>query len=199
MGSIKQNAVNDVSIKMTSEQHIANYLKDMGYPISPMSLIDREEQRPSTLCYIVEEDRVLLLKRRKEPFQHHWTAPGGKIDEGETPLEAIKREIWEETGLTVYNPTLRAVCSEKGEADYNWLLFLFRARSYSGELVESDEGELRWVPLDRLNDYTLPSIDRKIIPYVLGDDSQPYYMNVDYAPDHSVKTFQVKSLADLVD
>jgi len=184
--------------KITSADAIQAYLTQLGYPISPARLVENEAQRPSTLCYIVDRGRLLMLRRKKEPFANHWTAPGGKIVEGETPPQAIVREVFEETGLTIANPTLKAVCSEVGEANYNWLLFLFRAESFYGEVTEGDEGELRWISLDLIDDFLLPEIDRKIMPYILGDAPHPYWMRIEYASDHSVARFQKRSLHELL-
>ena len=104
---------------------IRRYLDELGYPVDPNRLVDHPNQLPSTLCYLVDSGRLLMLRRRKEPFAGHWTAPGGKIKPGETPLEAVFREMHEETGLTVVEPQLKVVCSESGDTDYNWLLFIF--------------------------------------------------------------------------
>lgn len=56
----------------------------------------------ATVGAIIERDnKILLTKRNHEPFKGHWCIPGGHIDFGEEPEQAIKREVKEETGLTV--------------------------------------------------------------------------------------------------
>lgn len=184
---------------LTSAGPIRAYLSGLGYPIDPRLLVDNPRQRPSTLCYLVDSGRLLMLRRKKEPFAGHWTAPGGKIIEGETPEQAIIREVHEETGLTISDPLLKAVCLESGDdPNYNWLLFIFRAHSFFGTLTESDEGELRWLDLDDLDRHLLPDIDRKILSYVLADAEHPQYIRVNYAADHSVETLTVKPLFDVI-
>src|SRR5690606_3577188 len=84
-----------------SVERVREYLAGIGYPVDPSALIEKEGQRLSTLCYLNDGERLLMLRRRKEPFSMHWTAPGGKIEPGETPEEAIVREMHEETGLSV--------------------------------------------------------------------------------------------------
>lgn len=51
-------------------------------------------------------NKLLLVKRNKKPYQNCWNGIGGKIEEGETPLEAAKRECIEETNITMQNPRL---------------------------------------------------------------------------------------------
>lgn len=137
-----------------------------------------------------------MLRRRKEPFAGHWTAPGGKIKPGETPLDAVVREMREETGLDVVDPQLKVVCSESGDDHYNWLLFIFRAHGFSGEVRESDEGELQWIPLEDLSDRKLPDVDRHILPYVLDDSTEPHFVRVVYDNNHDVAEFAARSLAE---
>lgn len=177
---------------------VREYLEEIGYPVDPRELIEKEEQRLSTLCYLSDGERLLMLRRRKEPFSMHWTAPGGKIEPGETPEEAIVREMYEETGLSVSQLNLRAICSEIGDdPNYNWLLFIFQAAACEGELVPSDEGELRWLPVDRLDEWPLPDVDRKLAEYILSEGGEPHFIRVQYAPDATVEQFSVRPLSEL--
>jgi 8-oxo-dGTP diphosphatase len=50
---------------------------------------------------IVRDGRVLMVRRGKEPFEGYWSLPGGRVEPGETPQEAVRREVREETGLEV--------------------------------------------------------------------------------------------------
>lgn len=174
---------------------IRRFLEGQGYPVDFDKLAVRPDQLPSTLCYLVVSDRLLMLRRKKEPFSGHWTAPGGKIRPGESPLDAIRREMKEETGLEIIEPRLKAVCSETGDTHYNWLLFIFRAHRYTGELVESDEGELRWLSLDDLEHQRLPDVDRRILRFVLDDAPEPYYFRVVYDEEHNVAELEQAPLA----
>ncbi len=176
---------------------VRRYLAELGYAIDPRSLIERETQRLSTLCYLCVDDRLLMLRRRKEPFANHWTAPGGKIQDGEDPRQAIIREVCEETQLRIARPVLRAVCSEVGGDAYNWLLFVFGCDEYEGEMAASDEGELAWIPVAELETWTLPDVDRHILRYILQPQPEPSFIRVAYTADHSVESFAVRPLSEV--
>lgn len=108
----------------------------------------------STLCYIKKKSRTLMLHRVKKQDDVHegkWNGLGGKFLPGETPEECVCREVREESGLTVDNPVLRGVMmfpEFKNKED--WLVFLFTAEEFSGEMISSPEGHLEWVPDDQL-------------------------------------------------
>jgi len=178
---------------------IRRFLEEIGYPVDPGRLVERPDQLPSTLCYLVVDGRLLMLRREKEPFAHHWTAPGGKIQPGETPRQAIEREVREETGLSIVEPKLKAICSETGGPDYNWLLFIFRAETYRGRLEPGGEGELRWLPLFEIDAWKLPSVDRRILPLILDDAPEPYFIRVVYDANHDVARFEPRPLAEYVE
>jgi ADP-ribose pyrophosphatase YjhB (NUDIX family) len=62
-----------------------------------------EELRPTPTCLgcIVNTGRILLIQRAAEPNKGYWSFPGGRVELGETILDAVRREVHEETGLTV--------------------------------------------------------------------------------------------------
>ncbi|MGC8934836.1 MAG: nucleotide sugar dehydrogenase [Thermoproteota archaeon] len=62
---------------------------------------------------VTKEERILLVKRKSEPFKGFWSLPGGFVEYGETVEEAVKREVKEETGLTVEPEKLIGVYSER--------------------------------------------------------------------------------------
>lgn len=133
---------------------------------------------PATLCYICQDDRVLLLRRRQPPFVGLWTAPGGKVQDGEEPDDAVRREVFEETGLTIRAPRLRLVVLESGPRPLlNWLLFVYQSDSFSGVLEESNEGPLQWASRAALDRVGMPPIDREVSRHVLSE-RWPVWMEV---------------------
>jgi 8-oxo-dGTP diphosphatase len=103
------------------------------------------------LCFIFKGDQVLLLKRSpdKKVFPSKWDGIAGKIEPGETALQACFREVKEETGLHIIDPLLCGVFNMfDHQHGYERIIFIFRADSTRGEmLAQSDEGDLSWVTL----------------------------------------------------
>ena len=101
-----------------------------------------EQTELTTLCLIYQDDKILLQNRVKKDWQG-WTLPGGHIEPGESIVEAVKREMKEETGLTVRSAELRGVKQFPIEGG-RYLVFLFRTDDFEGELISSEEGRMQW-------------------------------------------------------
>ena len=95
-----------------------------------------------------------MLHRNKKDNDIHagkWNGLGGKIHLGETPEECVIREVKEESGFTVYNPSLCGILTFPAFKDEeDWYVYVFVVEKFSGELIDSDEGELKWVDDDQI-------------------------------------------------
>lgn len=117
----------------------------------------------TTLCYIEQDNRYLMLFRNKKKHdanQGKWIGVGGKIENGESPDECVIREAYEETGLRI-EPEFRGVITFVSDESDNELMFLYTATIKEGTLNEAcREGELKWIPKDRLMELSLWEGDR---------------------------------------
>ncbi|MBO5985746.1 MAG: 8-oxo-dGTP diphosphatase [Lachnospiraceae bacterium] len=117
-----------------------------------------EEVELTVLCLIHDMDRVLLQDRISEDWKGY-TLPGGHVEVGESIVDATVREMKEETGLTILDPRLCGVKQfPMRDGDYakgRYLVFLFEATKFEGELASSEEGTMHWVNKADLNKVNL--------------------------------------------
>jgi len=118
------------------------------------------------VCFIRKDRKVLLLRRSKKPLKGRWTGVGGKTKFFEEPMESCLREVKEETGLDI-EPKLAGIITTINKAEGSkWILFVYVADGYRGELKQSREGILEWVDEEKLYEKDLAFI-RASLPYIL--------------------------------
>ncbi len=124
----------------------------------------------ATLCYLRRPGETLMLHRIKKENDIHagkWNGLGGKFEPGESPEQCAVREIREESGLEVRSLELRGFITFPGfEGDIDWYAFVFVCRDFDGELIDSPEGVLRWIPDAEILDFPLWAGDRIFIPWL---------------------------------
>ncbi len=110
---------------------------------------------------ILDDERVLLIRRAHAPLKGDWSLPGGVVEIGETLSQALRREVLEETGLEVeVGPLIEVIDRvQRGPDDrveYHFVILDFLCRAEGGSLGHgSDAADARWVAIGGLGRYQL--------------------------------------------
>jgi 8-oxo-dGTP diphosphatase len=114
------------------------------------------------------DNRVLIAKRPEgKSLAGLWEFPGGKVSEGETPEEALRRELKEELSIDVCETCLAPFTfASHSYADFHLLMPLFICRNWDGEIEPREGQEIKWVRAMRLADYPMPPADAPLIPWL---------------------------------
>ena len=109
----------------------------------------------TNMCMVSDGNGNVLVQDRKNPDWPGVTFPGGHVEPEEAFTDSVIREVFEETGLTIENPKLCGVKQFRTDDHERYVVFLYRADRFTGELRSSHEGEVFWVPRKDLPKYPL--------------------------------------------
>ena len=138
----------------------------------------------ATLCYIKQDDHTLMVYRNKKPNDMHagkWNGLGGKFEPGESPEECIIREVREEAGLQIREPKLHGLLMFPDFKGDDWYVFVFTANEFNGELIDSPEGKLEWIPDEKLTSLNLWESDQIFFPWL--EDEKFFSAKFEYDGD----------------
>ena len=120
----------------------------------------------TTLCYLIRDNKYLMLHRTKKEQDINagkYIGVGGHVEEGESPLDCIKREVKEETGLTLSTAKVRGYITFVMGTETEHAV-LFTSDDFSGKLTEDcSEGELTWVDINKVMELNLWEGDRAFL------------------------------------
>ncbi len=130
--------------------------------------MSRTENVELTVLCLIHNERQYLLQDRVSEDWKGFTLPGGHVEKGESVVDAVIRAMKEETGLTVTNPKLCGVKQFPIEGG-RYIVFLFTATEYAGELISSDEGAMHWVDKDALESINAVNDLQELLQVMLDD------------------------------
>lgn len=139
----------------------------------------------TTLCYIENKNRYLMLHRVKKEGdinKDKWIGVGGKFEDGESPEDCLYREVKEETGLTLRSAKYRGIVTFVADGFGTEYMHLFTSDDYLGEIKECEEGELVWVEKDKIEELNIWEGD-KIFLKLLREDVGFFSLKLHYRGD----------------
>ena len=140
-----------------------------------------EEVELTNMCMVCDgKGNVLVQNKKGDRTWHGWNFPGGHVEQGEFVTPSVVREIREETGLMIENPKLCGIKEFRKEQDgKRFIVFLYAASRFSGELRSSAEGDVFWYPLSELKrSKELADGFSEMLPVFTSDEiSEVFYTN----------------------
>ncbi len=130
---------------------------------------------------IIEDGKILLVKRGNEPNKGKWSIPGGLVRTGETLEEALKREIKEEIGVDIEIGEVACVTEEifydrEGKVKYHYIIIDFFAEIKSGKITAgSDAKDVRWVSIERLDEVEVVPFVKRLVENVRCKERVIYF------------------------
>lgn len=136
----------------------------------------RSEQAIFTnLCLIYDENGNILVENRKDPSWPGICFPGGHVEPGESFVEAVIREVKEETGLTIEKPQLCGAKQFQTEKAERYVVLFYKTHRFSGDIQSSDEGEVFWISKAELKKRLLCDDFESMLEVMESDDLNEFY------------------------
>lgn len=132
--------------------------------------------KETNLCYLFRPGQVLLAMKKRGFGAGKWNGPGGKANPGETPVEALVREVQEEIGVSVRSPDERGVIEfiYADKPEWTTRCRIFSSVAFDGEPVESEEMRPQWFALNTIPYHEMWESDGVWLPKLLAGERVNY-------------------------
>jgi len=146
-----------------------------------------------TNCFLLKEGQICLAMKKRGLGVGLWNGTGGKLQEGETVIEAAKREAKEEFGVDLGELEPRGEILFVFEDGFEIFVHLFLCHQWQGELSETEEMAPKWFDIDKIPYETMWQTDMHWLPVVLEGTSIKAVFNFN-TDGKTVKNFDLKEI-----
>lgn len=129
----------------------------------------------TNMCMVYDQDGNILVQDRKKKDWPGLCFPGGHVEPGESFVESVIREVYEETGLAIKNPKLCGTKQFQTREGARYVLLFYKTDRFSGTLRSSDEGEVFWIPRQDLPSYQLANDFLEMVQVMESEDLSEFY------------------------
>jgi 8-oxo-dGTP diphosphatase len=157
-----------------------------------------DQVKETTLCLIVKDDKVLMMLRNKKKQDVHlnkYNGLGGRVESGESKLDCVLREVYEEAGiiLTNFHYVGKVTFKNFGYKIGKEIMYSYVAYDYLNEIGDCDEGELVWIHKDQVLDLPLWEGDQYFLMHIINNEPFKGYLHYDgdQVVNHRIELKQV--------
>ena len=129
----------------------------------------------TNMCMIYNEKGQVLVQDRVDAKWGGLTFPGGHVEKGESFVDSVIREVYEETGLTIRNPRICGTKDWEREDGSRYLVLLYKTDQFSGKLRASEEGDVRWMTLEEMKRGNLAEDMLDLLKVFTEDDVSEFH------------------------
>lgn len=133
----------------------------------------------TTMCAVISNHKVLMINRTKA--WKGWAFPGGHLENGESIMECVRREMFEETGVLLKNPVFKGITNIFNTVNHKrHIIYNYVCNEYDGTVnAFCDEGEIRWIDISDFEMITMAEGMDYRIPLFFDDKRQELYIEWD--------------------
>ncbi len=132
----------------------------------------------TNMCMVYDGDNVVIQDRVNKKWGGI-TFPGGHVEKDESFTDAVIREVYEETGLTISKPQLCGIKDWPEEDGSRYIVLFYKTNQFSGELRSSEEGEVRWCSMEELKTMKLANDMEDMLRVFLEDDLSEFFYYIE--------------------
>lgn len=124
----------------------------------------------TNMCMVYDNKGNILVQNRLNPKWSGIAFPGGHVDEGESFIKSVIREVKEETGYDIFDVRLCGIKQFLIDDNVRYVIFLYKTNKFSGILKSSEEGNVFWIKDKDLNNYKLAKDFNKLYEIFIKDN-----------------------------
>lgn len=137
--------------------------------------MDRTEVVTITnMCMVYDGNKVLVQDKIDKGYCGV-IFPGGHVEKGEAFTDAVIREVFEETGLTIFSPILCGIKDWSNDDGSRYMVLLYKTDKFEGKLSSSNEGQVYWTEIDEMKKANLADGMEKMLEVFLKENLSEYF------------------------